>query len=52
MASEWIGFVTALKRAGITLRAEPDLLLWAGGDESGLITVKNIYLALQKQHSI
>jgi len=51
ITSEWIGFVTTLKRAGITLRAKPDLLLWAGGDESGLITVKNLYLALQKQHS-
>ena len=50
LASEWIRFSTAMKSVGITLRAEPDVLLWAGGDESRLITVKNLYIALQKQH--
>jgi hypothetical protein len=46
--TEWTRFTSALKRAGISLRNEPDILMWAGGDQSGLITVKNIYLALQK----
>ena len=50
LASEWIRFSTALKSVGITLRVELDVLLWAGGDESGLITVKTLYHALQKQH--
>jgi hypothetical protein len=45
-ASDWNLFSTALKSAGISLTADPDSLLWTGGDGSGLLTVKNIYVAL------
>jgi ribonuclease HI len=49
LASEWTLFTAALKEAGISLKAEPDVLLWAGGDGSGKITANNLYLALQKR---
>jgi len=35
LASEWFRFTTALKSAEITLRVEPDVLLWAGGEKEG-----------------
>jgi hypothetical protein len=37
---------TALKSAGISLNDSQDTLLWAGGDASGILTVKNAYAAL------
>jgi hypothetical protein len=49
LASEWNRFTSTLKSAMISLNADPDALLWAGGDASGSITVKNIYAALQHQ---
>lgn len=49
LASEWTHYIAALKEAGISLKAEPDVLLWAGGDGSGKITANNLYFALQKQ---
>jgi hypothetical protein len=39
-------FTTSLRSVGISLKNEPDLLLWAGGDAFGVLTVKNIYIAL------
>jgi hypothetical protein len=48
LASEWTLFITALKGAGISLKAEPDVLLWAGGDGSGKITAKNLYFLPSK----
>jgi hypothetical protein len=35
LTSEWNRFTSALKGAGISLRAETDVLLWGGGDGSG-----------------
>jgi hypothetical protein len=44
LALEWSRYTSALKGAGITLTDQPDLLLWAGGDATGSLTVKNIYM--------
>jgi hypothetical protein len=46
LAEEWNNFTKGLTTAGVYLGEENDKLLWAGGDASGKITVKNIYLAL------
>jgi hypothetical protein len=46
LAEEWNNFTKGLSTAGVYLGEENDTLLWAGGDASGKITVKNIYLAL------
>jgi hypothetical protein len=46
---EWDRFTSALKTAGITLNDKPDALRWAGGDATGIISVKNIYIALLSQ---
>jgi hypothetical protein len=51
-AVEWASFTSALRCAGISLSDEPDVLIWAGGDATGHITVKNIYHALQLQLNI
>jgi hypothetical protein len=50
-ACEWNSYTSALKRSGITLSDNPDMLLWAGGDSTGSITVKNLYSALLHQLS-
>jgi ribonuclease HI len=44
--SEWIGYTQSLMEAGIRLQDRPDVLLWTGGDQSGSLTAKNVYLAL------
>jgi hypothetical protein len=49
LSTEWNLFISALKGAGISLKAEPDALSWAGGDGSGLISAKNLYCALQNR---
>jgi hypothetical protein len=49
---EWTRFTSALKNAGISLIEEPDSLRWAGGDASGFISVKNIYIALINQQAL
>ena len=43
LATEWNRYTTALKGAGITLSDTLDILLWAGGDATGSITIKNLY---------
>jgi ribonuclease HI len=43
---EWDSFTAALKCAGISLTDAQDSLIWAGGDASGIVSVKNIYAAL------
>jgi ribonuclease HI len=45
-AIAWEHYTTELKCAGISLREEPDSLVWAGGDASGIPSVKNIFSAL------
>jgi hypothetical protein len=53
-AAEWTCFIAAIRGAGISLSTEPDSLLWAGGDATGTLTVKNLYAAIQTQslHSL
>lgn len=46
-AEEWNCYIIALRSAGITLSTEPDSLLWAGGDATGTLSVKNLYAAIQ-----
>jgi hypothetical protein len=48
-ATNWKLFITTLKSVGVSLIEEPDSLLWAGGDATGIIMVKNIYAALLQQ---
>jgi hypothetical protein len=45
LAIEWSRYTSALKGSGISLSDKPDILLWAGGDATGSITVKNLYTA-------
>jgi hypothetical protein len=49
LAGEWEGFCRALSGAGVQLQNKEDELIWMGGDRSGSLTVKNIYLALAKK---
>jgi hypothetical protein len=44
-------FTLALRSAGISLSDDPDTLLWAGGDATGTLSVKNLYTALLNQSS-
>ena len=44
--SEWEGYTQSLKDASIHLQDRPDTLLWTGGDQSGSLMAKNVYLAL------
>jgi hypothetical protein len=46
-ATEWTCFIAAIRSIDISLTDDPDLLLWAGGDVTGTLTVKNLYAALQ-----
>jgi hypothetical protein len=48
LAEEWEDYQKALCHAGIQLRNNCDELCWVGGDSSGRISAKNIYLALAK----
>lgn len=48
-ATEWNCYIAAIRGVGISLTVEPDSLLWAGGDATGTLTVKNLYAALQSQ---
>jgi hypothetical protein len=45
LADEWNFFTKCLTAVGFYLGEENDKPLWEGGDTSGKITVKNIYLA-------
>jgi hypothetical protein len=45
-AIAWNHYTAELKCAGISLKEEPDSLVWAGGDASGIPSVKNIFDAL------
>jgi hypothetical protein len=46
LAAEWDRFRQALQSSGITLTKNDDELQWIGGDASGIITSKNVYLAI------
>ena len=46
IAMEWDSFTAELKCVGISLTDARDSLIWAEGDASGIVTVKNIYATL------
>lgn len=50
LQSEWRAYTQMLKAAGIQLHDRPDLFLWTGGDQSGVLTAKNVYQALSTFH--
>jgi hypothetical protein len=45
-AVEWTRFIRDLDQVGITLTDQPDELIWTGGNNSGIISAKNAYVAL------
>jgi hypothetical protein len=45
LQEEWSLFRRALILNGVFLQANPDILKWSRGNSTGLITVKNVYLA-------
>jgi hypothetical protein len=47
--TDWDTFSSALRSAGISLNSESDTIFWAGGDASGVLTVKKLYTALLQQ---
>ena len=49
LADEWQTFHCALINYGVQLQARLDELKWMGGDSSGLISVKNVYVAMDKK---
>jgi hypothetical protein len=46
LASEWEYYRQALHSLGISLNNSADELLWIGGDRSGILNSKNIYLLI------
>jgi ribonuclease HI len=49
MATKWNSFCKALIDSGIHLQPRDDILIWTGGDHSGILSVKNVYNALAKK---
>jgi hypothetical protein len=49
IATEWNSYISALKSSGVSLSNQSDSLLWAGGDATGSISVKNLYATLLQQ---
>jgi hypothetical protein len=45
---EWKTFRCGLINSGILLQDRPDALIWTGGDQTRIISVKNVYLAVEK----
>jgi hypothetical protein len=43
---EWDSFCNELNRVGITLNDSEDQMMWDGGDNTDIISVKNIYNAI------
>jgi hypothetical protein len=43
--AEWKSYRCALINNGVFLQERPDTLKWTGGDSSGQVSVKNVYLA-------
>jgi hypothetical protein len=46
LALEWEQYTKALKAAGVKLSGNEDEIIWIGGDASGVLSAKNVYLAL------
>jgi hypothetical protein len=51
-AVEWQVFRSALISSGIQLLQRPDELKWLGGDFLGMIIVKNVYEAIEKNKHV
>jgi hypothetical protein len=49
LAVEWDAYCRELSGVGVQLQNQEDALIWTGGDRSGCLNVKNIYLALAKK---
>jgi hypothetical protein len=49
MVDEWDSYRRHLIDSGIKLVDRPDELIWIGGDNSGQISVKNVYEALSNK---
>jgi len=49
LANEWISFCKVLIGLWVHLQHREDLLIWTGGDNFGLLSVNNVYNALQKK---
>jgi hypothetical protein len=48
--AEWKSFRCALINSGVLLQDRPDALKWTGEDLSGKISVKNVYMAMEKRN--
>jgi hypothetical protein len=46
LAAEWDRFRRALQASSVSLSENEDELLWIGGDSSGSLSKKNVYVAL------
>jgi hypothetical protein len=46
LALEWKNYIRALNSSGVQLRTGEDNLLWTGGDQSRVLSAKNVYNAL------
>jgi hypothetical protein len=51
LATEWEQFCLALISSGASIQDRDDALMWTGGDNSGSLTVKNVYMALLSTQS-
>jgi hypothetical protein len=45
---EWHNFRCDLINSWILFQDKPDALIWTGGDQTGIISVKNVYLVVEK----
>jgi hypothetical protein len=50
LVDEWFSFCKALILSGIQLQPKEDLLIWSGGDHSGVMTVRNVYNTLAQEY--
>jgi ribonuclease HI len=44
--TEWDDFIKLIKESGLRLQDKSDSIFWTGGDGSGQLNAKNVYLAL------
>jgi hypothetical protein len=52
LSIEWSNYCRELQVAGVILTGDEDELFWTGGDSSGVISVKNIYEAIQSTQNL
>jgi hypothetical protein len=45
MENEWDCFIKVLTNSGVSIGDDRDNLMWMGGDHSGNLSSKNVYLA-------